>query len=142
MEGRDEKGRFTEKNLWAHVFKYVNGRPLMIQTKEEFLSKCFEYFEWCEQNEKGKITFAGLRAFIGFSRDSWMDYKKRAEFTDTMLNIEQVLESYWENKLGWAGSTQGAIFWLKNKAGWKDEVHQNQNQNITKVEIVEKKRDE
>jgi isopenicillin N synthase-like dioxygenase len=138
-EGRDEKGRFIEKNLWAHCLKYITGRPLMIQSKEELMAKVFDYFEWCDQNEKGKITFAGLRCFIGFSRESWSEYKRNSEFVDTMNNIEQMLEAHWEQKLGWAGSTQGAIFWLKNKAGWKDEV--TQHQQVTNVEIIEKQRE-
>lgn len=43
--------------------------------------------------------------------------------------IESILEGDTEKKLMWAGSTQGAIFKLKNKHGWKDEVIQNQNIN-------------
>jgi hypothetical protein len=41
--------------------------------------------------------------------------------------LDLILEDYFERKLQWAGSTQGAIFWLKNKAGWRDETTQNQN---------------
>lgn len=49
--------------------------------------------------------------------------------------LETTLEDYNELKLGWAGSTQGAIFWLKNKAGWKDESDQNINTTVTELKV-------
>ena len=46
--------------------------------------------------------------------------------------IDSIFEGDNEQRLMWAGSTQGAIFKLKNKHGWKDEQHNNNtNQNIT-----------
>jgi thermostable 8-oxoguanine DNA glycosylase len=52
------------------------------------------------------------------------------------------IKSCYEKQLygfAWAG----ASFALRNigKEDWQDEVTQNQNQQITKVEIIEKKRD-
>lgn len=128
--GRDEKGRFTEKNLWAIVKKRI-GKPKKYPTPEELAYQALEYFEWCGAT-KNKVTFAGLRVYIDFSRQDWHNYKTNyPDYFDTMSYIENLLEAEWEAKLGWAGSTQGAIFWLKNKAGWKDES--TQNQNITQV---------
>jgi len=124
-EGRDEKGRFTEKNLWSIMKKNV-GRPLKVETPELLAYKSIEYFEWSVAMDKGKFTFAGLRFYIGFSRENWREYKNRAEFVDTIDQIETILEDHWEKKLGWGGSTQGAIFWLKNKSGWRDETTQHQ----------------
>lgn len=131
-EGRDELGRFTEKNLWSIAKKRV-GQPKKYPTPEELAFKALEYFEWCTAT-KNKVTFAGLRLYVDFSRENWREYKTYPEYVDTMNMIETTLEAEWEAKLGWAGSTQGAIFWLKNKAGWKDEVIQHQNQTVTKVE--------
>jgi hypothetical protein len=132
QEGRDpETGKFIEKNLWSLMRKRV-GKPKMFPTPEELALKALEYFDWCQET-KNKITYAGLRLFIGFSRQDWLNYKTNyPAYFDTIDHIDQLLEAEWEAKLGWAGSTQGAIFWLKNKAGWKDEVQQNVKQ-LTEV---------
>lgn len=131
LEGRDELGRFTEKNLWS-IWRKRIGKPKLYPTPEELAYKAIEYFEWCSKT-KNKVTFAGLRIYIDFSRENWSDYKNNyPDYFDTIRHIEQLLEAEWEAKLGWAGSTQGAIFWLKNKAGWKDEVQQNVKQ-LTEV---------
>lgn len=130
QEGRDEKGKFVLKNLY-HLLAERAGRPLKMPTPQELAAKTVEYFEWSDQMDKGKYTFAGLRMYIGFSRENWREYKQKPEFVDTMNHIESVLEDFFEKKLQWAGSTQGAIFWLKNKAGWKDESTQtNINQQV------------
>lgn len=123
-EGRDEKGRFTEKNLWSIAKKRV-GHPKKYPTPEELAFTALEYFEWCATT-KNKITMSGLRVYIDFSRENWREYKTYPEYVDTMNTIESLLEAEWEAKLGWAGSTQGAIFWLKNKASWRDETTQHQ----------------
>ena len=133
MEGRDEKGRFTEKNLWAYVrTNYSGGRPRIYNSPDELLAKGLEYFDWCDSTRKGKYTEAGLRLYLGFTnRQSWHDYKVNPQFSDVIYTLETLMEDDTEQKLMWAGSTQGAIFKLKNKYGWKDEV--TQNQNVTKV---------
>lgn len=125
-EGRDDNGKFIHKHLFEIVRARV-GQPKKFPTPEGLANKALEYFTWCNET-KNKITFAGLRVFVGFSRENWSAYKNDyKEYSDTIYTIEQLLEAEWEGKLGWAGSTQGAIFWLKNKAGWKDEVTQHQN---------------
>jgi hypothetical protein len=131
QEGRDEKGRFTEKNLYHLLVRSKTGRPYKVESPEALATKALEYFQWSDQYDKGKYTFAGLRLFIGFSRENWREYRKYSEFVDTMNQIEGILEDFFEKKLQWAGSTQGAIFWLKNKAGWKDES--TVNENVTNV---------
>jgi len=126
QEGRDENGKFIHKNLW-HLMRSRVGQPKKYLTPEELAYKGLEYFEWVSET-KQKVTFAGLRLYVGFNRTDWSRYKNEyTDYCDVMNHIELMLEAEWEGKLGWAGSTQGAIFWLKNKAGWKDEVHQHQN---------------
>jgi len=125
-EIKDDKGKFQDKHLFQIMMRRV-GQPKLFPTPEGLSHKALEYFQWCLET-KNKITFAGLRLFVGFSRENWSAYKRDygEEYSDVIFNIEQLLEAEWESKLGWAGSTQGAIFWLKNKAGWKDEITQNQ----------------
>jgi hypothetical protein len=134
QQGRDEKGRFTEKNIWAYVKKNV-GRTPKYKKPEELLEKALEYFEWAANVRKGKFNEAHLRMWLGFTRSNWHQYLKRPEFCDTMDYITSFMEGEIEDKLMWAGSTQGAIFKLKNKYGWVDEVTQNQNQRLTEVKV-------
>jgi len=134
QEGRDEKGKFTEKNLYAHVYSERQGRPLAYETPDEIIEKGFEFFEWCQWARKGKITSAGLRLYLGISRKTYHNYSKRADFLHALTYLEDTLEDFNELKLGWAGSTQGAIFWLKNKAGWQDEIVNKVESIVTNVE--------
>lgn len=117
---------FKEGNLF-HLLATNAGRPRIFDTPEELATRVIEYFEWSAENDKGKFTSAGLRLFCNLSRYNWRDYKAKPEFAHTLDQIEVILEDFYEKKLHWAGSTQGAIFWLKNKAGWKDESTVNEN---------------
>jgi len=127
MEGRNDKVQFTEKNLYAQVYTERQGKPLLYESPSDLIEKGFEFFEWCLWARKGKLTSAGLRLYLGLSRQSYHNYRNRPDFFDALDYLETTLEDYNELKLGWAGSTQGAIFWLKNKAGWTDESTVNQN---------------
>ena len=130
--GRDEKGRFTERNIWSLIKKNV-GRPRLWETPEELLTAGLSYFEWADDVYKGKYAEADMRLYLGFhNRTSWHDYKHNPEFANVIYILESIMEGDTEKKLMWAASTQGAIFKLKNKFGWKDEV--TQNQNITNVQ--------
>jgi hypothetical protein len=132
-EGRDDKGKFTEKNLYAQVYNDNQGRPSLYEDPQDVVEKGVEFFEWCLWARKGKLTSAGLRLWLGMSKTSYHNYSKKPDFMNALSYLETVLEDFNELKLGWAGSTQGAIFWLKNKAGWKDETDQNINQIVTEV---------
>ena len=132
-EGRDEKGRFTEGNLYAQVYNETQGRPRIFADPQDLIEKGFDFFEWCNQHRKGKITMAGLRLWLGMNKERWSKYSQETDFRDAIEYLTSVLEDYNELKLGWAGSTQGAIFWLKNKAGWRDETEQKVNQVVTTV---------
>lgn len=134
MEGKDENGKFIIKNMY-HLMRERVGRKPIFETPEELAEKVVEYFEWSDQCDKGKYTSAGLRLFIGFTRSNWHQYKNKPDFCDTLDHIETILEDFMEKKLQWAGSTQGAIFWLKNKAGWTDESTINNNNTITEVKV-------
>lgn len=132
QEGRDEKGRFVEKNLWAYIPKDV-GRPRIYETPEQLLEKAKEFFEWSDQTRKSKYSEAGLRVWLGFTKKNWYDYKNSPNFVTLIDYIESIFEDEAELKLMWAGSFPGAKFKLTNKHGWKEENHQNINQTITEV---------
>lgn len=131
QEGRDEEGRFTEKNLWAYCKKNV-GKPPIFASWEVMLEKALDYFAWADQVKKGKYNEAHLRMWLGFTRKNWHDYKNHPDYCDAIDYISSYMEGDTDDKLMWAGSTQGAIFRLKNKYGWKDESTQHQRvENVT-----------
>ena len=126
-EGRDEKGRFTDGKLFRMLVTARPGPEYKFKDGPTLAAMACEYFEWAEKHDKGKYTLAGLRLYLGMSKETWREYKVNPEFAQVISMLDLILEDYFEKKLQWAGSTQGAIFWLKNKAGWRDETTQNQN---------------
>lgn len=131
--GRDKSnGQFTKGNLY-HLIR-TKTKDKAYKTPEEFAEKVYEYFEWSKEHDKGKFTLAGLCLFVHLTKPTLKKYLQTEGYDEVVEKALLVLEDHNEKKLGWAGSTQGAIFWLKNKAGWQDEVIQNQINTITTVE--------
>lgn len=128
---RNEDGKWLHKSI-VSIVKSRAGRPRFYPTPQLLIDKALEYFEWTAET-KNKVTSAGIRIYLGInSRTLWKKYKDNPEYTNAVELIEALLEADWEAKLGWAGSTQGAIFWLKNKSGWRDESTVNNNlSNVT-----------
>lgn len=121
------------------------GRPPIYETSEAMEIIAKEYFDLCTTTTGiCKPTISGLIFHLGFaSRQSFYEYEKKKEFVDIIKRLRLFVESCYETNLhgyNWAGSA----FALRNlnSQDWKDEVTQNQIQTVTKVEIVEKKRDE
>lgn len=127
------------------AFGNAGGRPPMYETAEEFWDKCVEYFE-SEKNSSGKYqpTIEGLTFHLGFAnRKALHDYAQKEEFSNVVARAKTFIKRCYEKQLygfAWAG----ASFALRNigKEDWKDEITEHSNQTITKVEIVEKKRDD
>lgn len=139
-QGKDKDGRFTI----GHLFSIGNngGRPPIYESEEEIAKKITEYLEWEENTSKGKYTIEGCALYLGFaSRQSMQDYKDNPKFSYVMGRFYLFMAHYHAQGLKWMGSFAGSQFWLKNFGGYKDEVHQNQNQTVTKVTIEEKKRE-
>jgi len=94
------------------------GRPLAIQTPEEFEERSELYFATCEANEK-RPTINGLVLALGLtSRQSLHNYEGRPEFMDAVKRARTVIEAAWEDGLT-GSNAAGTIFWLKNQ-GWSD----------------------
>lgn len=88
------------------------GRPNSYDTAEEFQAACVAYFKSLKRWNMPNI--AGLCVFLGISRDTWYEYKKkRKELTDTVRNVQYLIESCWLDRLPKPGAI-GAIFYLKN----------------------------
>jgi hypothetical protein len=132
--GKDEKGRFTAKNTWQLARKtFSGGVSWRFETPEDFLQKALDYFQWAEENQKGKLAFADMRIFMGLpDKDSFKATRNRSpEFKEAYDLVMSIHEGDAEKKLGWAGTVQGAIFRLKNSHGWSDES--TKNVNVTEV---------
>lgn len=119
------------------------GRPAFYNTPKDLYDKVMEYFEWAENENKGKITITGLTLYLGFeSRKSLQQYEDKPEFATIIKRARLGVESYYEEKL--SGMTYGgAIFALKNlaKEYWKDSTEQEVTQTVTNVTITEKTRE-
>lgn len=89
----------------------AGGRPLKYN-KEDFESVTAHYLEDCI-GLKEIPNKAGLLGKLRISRDTWADYKKREEFSDTIRQAEAAIENAWVQRLSSSGAT-GAIFYLKN----------------------------
>lgn len=90
--------------------KAVWGRPRAYDNPEVFDKTCQSYFKqlkWEAPNLAGLLLHLGIA-----SRQTWLNYKKRKEFLDTISFVEFAIESYWTGRLKYPGA--GAIFYLKN----------------------------
>lgn len=123
----------------------TGGQPPKYETPEDLAKAIDAYFE-TTRNSSGKYqpTIEGLVYHLGFSeRKSLIDNEQRSkEFLHVIRRAKTFIKSCYEKQLygfAWAG----ASFALRNigKEDWKDEITENSNQTITKVEIIEKQRE-
>lgn len=94
------------------------ARPRLIESPEEFNERADAYFAECVANED-VVTLTGLCIALGLvSRQSLIDYKNRAEFSDSVKSAMMRVEQAYEKNLH-ANAAAGSIFALKN-FDWKD----------------------
>ena len=97
------------------------GRPRIIESPDELLSRANAYFAQCEKDER-PYTITGLALSVGLSgRDGLDEYGKRAEFSDIVKLVKARVEQAYEERMHGQSPT-GAIFALKNM-GWRDQQH-------------------
>lgn len=125
-------------------FKALFGRPADYKSAEEMEKVIIEYFETTKNNSgKYQPTIEGLTLYLGFSsRQSLHNYAKKEEFMDVIGRAKQFIKMCYEKNL-YSFTWAGAQFALRNlgKEDWKDEITENQNQTVTRVEIIEKQRE-
>lgn len=117
----------------------LGGRPPCFETPEELMAKVVRYFENVEaiHGRYGIPTKAGLLAELGCSRDSYNEYKKKPEFSDTIKRAEKAIEMAWIERLAAPVQATGAIFYLKNAFAYKDQIH-NKNEDAIKIDVNDK----
>jgi len=69
------------------------------------------------------MTVSGLAVFLGTSRETLIDYAGRPEFSDTIKEAKDLIQSQWEERLVGSNVT-GVIFNLKNNWKWQDKTEQ------------------
>ena len=105
------------------------GRPPYYTNPEEMESVIDSYFAECKET-KEPVTITGLTLYLGFcSRDTFYEYEKKPEFTDSIKKARLRVESEYEKKLH-SQSVTGSIFALKN-FGWKDKTEVESSGSLT-----------
>lgn len=75
---------------------------------------------------RSRITMAGLCNHLGIPKQTWHDYAHRRGYEHVVLMAKQRVEQRVEEVLLYEGG-KGAIFWLKNHAGYTDKTEQEVN---------------
>ena len=116
------------------ITKRKGGRPPKYKVESEFQEKIDNYFASCWgiiETKKGKgvvevtqgqirpLTVSGLALALGLSRKGLCDYEGKPGFGAIVKRAKLTIERSWEERLA-SGNPTGAIFWLKNHAGYTD----------------------
>ena len=95
------------------------------ENAKELKEKIDAYFADCDAQKK-PYTITGLALALGTNRQTLIRYENEYENQEIAELIRQAkarCEADVENRLlTGKGSPAGAIFWLKNNAGWRDVV--------------------
>jgi hypothetical protein len=90
-------------------------------------------------------TISGLCNFLDIHMDTWCEYAKKSEFSDSIKKAKKFVEQYVEEGLlNGSLNAIGAIFNLKNNFGWVDKIEVNTNtgnEQLTSEEIESKIRE-
>jgi len=71
-----------------------------------------EYLESCD-NLKKMPNRAGLCVFLGITKETYYQYKKKKKLSDYIKKFEENMQDVWVSRLN-ASAPAGAIFYLKN----------------------------
>lgn len=115
------------------------GRPKAFNSPEELQTLLDEYFDYCD-NEKEIITdskgnmksiqkpytMSGICVYLDISAETWSDYSKKPEFSETIKKARKKVENYCEeNTITGRLNPIFSIFSLKNNFGWVDKIDVN-----------------
>lgn len=96
------------------------GRPRIIDSPER-LDELVEQYVLQQKAEREPLTLTGLIHHVGLSsRESFDEYGRREEFSDSVKRAKLLIECEYEKRLHGPNAT-GGIFGLKN-FGWKDKT--------------------
>lgn len=100
------------------------GRPPKFERSQagadEMRAKGEAYFTKCVMTDDTP-TMIGLAQSLGYSdRHSLLDAQEKPEFSATIKSLRAKVTGWWEKRLAGNACT-GAIFWLKNNGGYRDQ---------------------
>lgn len=96
--------------LWEVAKKGV-GQPPCFNSPDEMLSKAYEYFAWCKDNQfavqkpfssQGEVIYGsefkmramtqeGLCVFLNISKSTWHNYQNNPEYLDVTGHINDIM---------------------------------------------------
>lgn len=84
-----------------------------------FKQRIEAYFEDCETRQHAPVI-CGLAVWLDMTREGLCDYGKKPLFADIVKRAKDRIQANVERLLLEGKSAVGAIFWLKNHAGYAD----------------------
>lgn len=129
---------------------FKGGRPKAYEP-EELTNAIVEYFRYMdmenkERKENGEkqrpFTISGLCNYLDIHMDTWCEYAKKQEYSDSIKKAKKYVEQHIEEGLlNGTLNPIGAIFNLKNNFGWVDKIDVNtttSSEQLDKEEIKAK----
>ena len=112
----------------------IQSKEWLKRKVEEYFGSCYEIYNDEEGNLKQRnikpLTIAGLALYIGVRTEYLKELRKKEPYKDILDMANQRIEVYAEEALFTNKLTQGMIFNLKARHGWKTEETIELNQNI------------
>lgn len=94
----------------------AGGRPRIIGSPDEMDNLVDEFVALCLTKEK-PVTLTGMILYLGLSsRESFDEYGRRQEFSDSVKRAKMIVECEYEQRLS-GNSPAGSIFALKTSDG-------------------------
>lgn len=110
----------------------TTGRPPKYTSADELNAKIDEYFN---SLTPVNYTLTGLCIHLDITKETFYQYEKNEQFSDSIKRARLKIEYSYEMKLtNQQFPTSGCIFALKN-FGWKDTQEVNTNMNITGIKV-------
>ena len=107
--------REDNKDSKDKIYKRPMGRPPKFESPEQLQELIDNYFN----SPDCDYTITGLILECGCLRETWSEYKKKPEYSDTIKRASAEVERAYEARLQSTTPT-GSIFALKNM-GWRDQ---------------------
>ena len=131
------------------------GRPKAFNSPKELQRLLDEYFDYCDNDKeiitdsKGNIksiqkpyTMSGICVYLDIHADTWNEYSRKPEFSETIKKARKKVENYCEeNTITGRLNPIFSIFSLKNNLGWVDKFEvntTNQPEQLTTDDIKSK----
>lgn len=111
---------------------FLDTRKYSPELPEVFASIMAEYF--IEENTPWTIT--GLCLHLKITKETFNEYSKILQFSESIKMAKLIVENYAENRLFNSPNVTGIIFNLKNNFGWVDKTEaKNTNDNTNRIVI-------